>query len=175
MKAAVHRFAQGISALFAFAKTPDLNLARLHLTSCEFKAFHSMSRSEQLHSLKVLAKVQAEYPDAPKALIAAALLHDVGKSRYRLSLWQRTLAVIIEAILPRASRRLSEGEAMSIWRAPFVVRRHHARWSGEILRHCGSQADVVWLSERHQDNAEVYRGNRRYGLLASLQRADGEC
>lgn len=175
MKAAVHRLAQGISALFAFAKTPDLNLARRHLTGCEFEAFRSMSRSEQLHSLKVLAKVQAKYPDAPKALIAAALLHDVGKSRYRLSLCQRTLAVLIEAIAPGASRRLSQEETLSIWRAPFVVRRLHAGWSGEILRDCGSDADVIWLVERHQDNAEAYRSNRRFALLASLQSADGEC
>ena len=175
MKAAFNRFAQGISALLAFAKTPDLNVTRRHLTSCEFKAFLSMSRSEQLHSLKVLGKVQAKYPDAPKDLIAAALLHDVGKSRYRLSLCQRTLAVLLEAIAPHASRRLSQAETLSSWRAPFVVRRHHAQWGGEMLRDCGSNVDVVWLVERHQDNAEVYRGDRRYGLLASLQEADAEC
>ena len=175
MKAAVHRFAQGIGALFAFAGSPDLNLARRHLSSCEFEAFLSMARSEQLHSLKVLGEALAAYPNAPKALIAAALLHDVGKSRYRLSLWQRTLAVLIEAIAPRASRRLSQTETLSIWRAPFIVRRHHARWSGEILRDCRSDADVIWLVERHQDNAEEYRGSRRFALLESLQRADGKC
>ena len=173
MKAAVHRFAQGISALFAFARSPDLNVARRHLSNCEFEAFLAMARSEQLHSLKVLHSVLAECPKAPSALISAALLHDVGKSRYRLSIWQRTLAVLIEAIAPRASRRLSQTETLSSWRAPFVVRRHHARWSGEILRGCDSDADVIWLVERHQQKAEEYRGNRRYSLLASLQRADG--
>ena len=107
MKAAVHRFAQGISALFAFANSPDLNVARQHLSSCEFEAFRSMSRAEQLHSLKVLRKVLEGCPRAPKALTAAALLHDVGKSRYQLRVWQRTLAVLIEAIAP-ASEPSSE-------------------------------------------------------------------
>lgn len=173
--ATARRLAQGISALFAFARSPDLSLARRYLAVCEFKAFCSMSRSEQLHSLNVLQNVLAGNPKAPKALIKAALLHDVGKSRYRLSLWQKTLAVIIEAIAPGANRQLSEDQTMSFWRAPFIVRRHHARWSGETLRSCGASADVIWLVERHQDNAERHRDNPRYSLLASLQRADGEC
>ncbi len=175
MKVAVHRFAQGVGALFAFARSPNLGLAQRHLSTCEYNAFRSMSRSEQLHSLHVLQKVLADDPNAAKALITAALLHDVGKSRYHLSVLQKTLAVIIEAIAPQASRHLSRDETISFWRAPFIVRRHHAKWSGEILRSCGSDADVIWLVERHQDSAEQYRDSQCYVLLSTLQRADGEC
>lgn len=174
MKAA-HRIAQGIGAISAFARAPDLQLARRHLSACEFLAFRSMSRSEQLHSLQVLENVLAANPNASKALIAAALLHDVGKSRYHLSVWQKTLAVIIEAIAPRASRRLGADSANGFWRAPFIVRRRHAAWSGEILRDCGSEAEVIWLAERHQDEADEHRDNPHYFLLASLQKADSEC
>ncbi len=175
MKATAHRFAQGAGALFAFARSPDLGLARRHLSACEYDAFRLMSRSEQLHSLNVLRKTLEADPAAPASLRTAALLHDVGKSRCRLSIWQKTLAVIIEAIAPRLSRRLSEDETISVWRAPFVVRRHHARWSGEILRNCGSSADVIWLAERHQDDLEQHRDSTRYDLLANLQGADGIC
>ena len=171
----MHRFAQGAGALFAFARSPDLDLARRHLSSCEYHVFRSMSRSEQLHSLNVLRQVLKADPTAPRSLRTAALLHDVGKSRSHLSTWQKTLAVIIEAIAPRLSRRLSEDETISFWRAPFVVRRHHAKWSGEILRNCGSGADAIWLVERHQDNPEQHRNCQRYELLASLQSADAQC
>lgn len=175
MKATVHRFAQGAGALFAFARSPDLELARRHLSPCEYDAFRSMSRSEQLHSVNVLRKALEADPAAPASLRTAALLHDVGKSRCHLLTWQKTLAVIIEAIAPHLSRRLSEDETISVWRAPFVVRRHHARWSGEILRKCGSGADVIWLVERHQDDPATHRDSQLYQLLVNLQSADSHC
>lgn len=175
MKAAIHRLSQGLGALFSFARSPDLTLARRHLSSCEFEAFRRLSRSEQLHSLNVLRGVLAVEPAAPKALVAAALLHDVGKSRCRLSVWQKTLAVITEAIAPRLSVHLSQAESISVWRAPFTVRRHHAKWSGEILRNCGADTDVIWLVERHQDDAERFRDHDCYTLLRLLQSADAEC
>lgn len=175
MKATIHRFAQGAGALFAFARSPDLDLARRHLSPCEYKAFRLMSRSEQLHSLNVLLAALEADQAAPTSLRSAALLHDVGKSRCHLSTWQKTFAVIIEAIAPRLSRRLSEHETISFWRAPFIVRRHHAKWSGEILRNCGSDADVIWLAERHQEDPEQHRDSPCYELLAKLQSADGQC
>ena len=174
MNAAVHRFSQGIGALFAFARLPDLELARRHLSACEFEAFRSMARSEQLHSLQVLQCALKSDPAAPRALVAAALLHDVGKSRYRLFVWQKTLAVIMEALAPGLSRRLSEDETITFWRAPFVVRRQHAKWSGEMLRACSSDDNVIWLVERHQDDAERFREHQYYDLLRSLQGADSK-
>ncbi len=173
MSAARRRLAQGFGALFAFARAPDLALAKPHLSACEYRAFRAMSRSDQLHSLQVLEKTLAADSTAPKALICAALLHDVGKSRYHLSVAQKSAAVIIEALSPGLSRRLGERETINFWRAPFVLRRHHAKWSGEILRECGADADTIWLARHHQDAAERCRDHPLHPLLTRLQFADG--
>ena len=139
----MQRLAQGISALFAFARTPDAELARRHLTACEFSQFRAMSKADQLHSLQVLRTTLAHDPEAPPALLTAALLHDVGKSRYHLAVWQKTAAVVVEAFAPGLSRRLGDAPAIQFWRAPFIVRANHAKWGGQILRGCGSDADAI--------------------------------
>ena len=113
--AALHRLAQGLGALFAFARSPDLELARRYLSACEYDAFRLMARSEQLHSLNALRKILDANRSPPTALICAALLHDLGKSRYHLSVAQKTLAVVIEALAPWLARRLGEGESLSVW------------------------------------------------------------
>ncbi len=172
MKALRHRLGQGLRALLAFATRPDLDLAQQYLSACEFRAFCQLARAEQLHSLTVLRRALAADPAAPPALTAAALLHDVGKARYRLAVWQKTAAVLIQAGAPALSRRLSQGERLTVWRAPFIVGARHAKWSGETLRACGSDAAVVWLVERHQEEAAAFRGHALYELLLRLQEAD---
>lgn len=172
MNAVVRRLAQGLRALLAFATTPDLPLARQYLTNCEYAAFLEMSRAEQLHSLNVLRAVLKLEPAAPPALTAAALLHDVGKSRYRLAVWQKTLSVLVLAFAPPLDRQLSHDESIGFWRAPFAVRLHHPKWSAEILRKCGSDPAVIWLAEHHQAEAQDYRKHAHHHLLTKLQSAD---
>ncbi len=165
------RLAQGLRALFAFATPPDLALARLYLSDCEFTAFCGLSRSEQLHSLNVLRAVDAA-PRPPRALMAAALLHDVGKSRRRLAVWQKTLVVLALALAPGLCQRLSHEESPSAWRIPFIVQQHHAKWGGEILRACDSDSQLIWLVEHHQAEAAAHQAHPAYGLLKQLQAAD---
>ena len=172
MKAALHRLGQGIRALLAFAMSPDLGLAQHYLTQREFAAFQTLSRAEQLHSLNVLRAVLGAEPNAPTALSSAALLHDVGKSRYHLAVWQKTLSVLILAFAPGISRRPSNDDLLSKWRSPLVVWARHPKWSGEILRECGSESAVIWLAENHHHDAERYRDQQYYPLLLKLQAAD---
>ncbi len=158
--------------MLAFAIEPDLALAGRYLNERELAAFNAMSRADQLHSLKVLRALLRTHQTAPDILLKAALLHDVGKSRCHLAVWQKTLAVLMARFAPGLCRRLSQGGSLSIWRAPFVVSRRHAQWSGEILRGIGADDALVWLAEHHHADQELFQEHQGLKLLAALQTAD---
>ena len=175
MESAINRIEQGIRALFAFATPVDLHLAKQYLSFKELEAFQEMSRADQLHSLNVLRAVLNQREAVPRPLAVAALMHDVGKCRYHLAVWQKTLAVLVKRLTPPLADRLGREENLSIWRAPFVVRSHHAKWSAEILRACCADAAAVWLVEHHQADILALYDHEQAGLLRCLQRADDAC
>lgn len=172
MKAIRNRLRQGLAALLAFHTSPDLELAREYLTQRELVSFKSMSRADQVHSLRVLRLVLRAAPKAPSPLTRAALLHDIGKSRYHLAVWQKSLSVVLLRIAPSLCRKLSDERSFGKWRAPFVVSQHHPKWSGELLRDCGADAAVIWLAEHHHDDSARLRNHEWISLLTALQAAD---
>lgn len=175
MVAARNRIEQGMRALFAFATPIDLQLATLYLSPTEIVAFQRMSRADQLHSLNVLRTVQSQYESVPLSLAVAALMHDVGKCRYHLAVWQKTLVVLVKRLRPSLAERLGREDKLSSWRAPFVVRSHHAQWSAEILRACRADEIAVWLVEHHQADIHAHGDHPQADLLRCLKRADQAC
>lgn len=169
---AVQRIRQGIRALLAFAHTVDDSLAEHYLTDREMMLFKQMARSEQVHSLNVLRSVLAQEAATPHDLAVVALLHDVGKSRRKMAVWQKTISVLVEKILPRINARLTQEDKLTFWNAPFIVRCWHPKWSAELLAEVESSETVIWLAGHHADSANQWQEHPYYPLLLRLQQAD---
>jgi hypothetical protein len=114
----------------------------------------------------MLREAGYNHPD----LLAAALLHDVGKTRYPLSAWDRTVIVVGEKLFPARAKTWGRG-AVDSWRRPFVVRACHPAWGAAMAAAAGARPGVVELIDRHQDKpAEIVTETDR--LLVYLQWAD---
>lgn len=169
---AVARLRQGIRALMAFTQTVDYDLAAVYLSPAQLALFRRTQRSEQLHGLNVLRAVLTQRDSTPHDLAVAALLHDVGKSRYPLAVWEKSLPVIVRKLLPGVYARCSAASPARIWCRPFVVVKHHPEWSAELVVQTGVSERVRWLIAHHADPLDDWHGHPDMALLARLKQAD---
>ncbi len=165
----LYRLRQGLRALTAFARPVAYDTARQYLPPPLMDLFLQMRRSEQQHSLDVLQSVRAAGHRDPD-LMVAALLHDVGKVRAPLHLWDRVLIVLVGAICPGCLARWGEGTSRGL-RRPFVVARQHAAWGAAMLRAAGSSERAAEIVARH-DSFEGLPSNPTEHLIAALMAAD---
>jgi len=137
--------------------------------------FCKQQPAEQRHSLKIYERLVAQDENSPELLVAA-LLHDVGKSRSPLRLWERALVVLVQAASADLVRRWGDGverDAERGWRRPFVVAVQHPAWGAEMARAAGAAPLTVNLILRHQDAPLPSReAGQEERLLLVLQNQD---
>jgi hypothetical protein len=171
MNSIAYRTAQFLQALTPRAPAGEMARARASLPGPLFDLFQAMPPREQGHALAVyrsLGERGHRHPD----LLAAALLHDLGRADSYLGLLERVLAVLGFRLLPRAARRWAAGGSLG-WRRPFVVAARHAAWGAESVRRAGGSPLLVELIHRHHDSAPASPAGEADRLLQLLREADG--
>ena len=117
--------------------------------------FFTMSRGDQRHSLDVYAALAATgCTDAE--MLAAALLHDVGKGGHRVRFVMRPVVVVLRKIAPGLLMRLAGSSAeapLGWWRRPFRDAWHHAEWGAILAERAGLSPRVALLIRTHHDTA----------------------
>lgn len=166
-----YRSGQFFRALTARLTPNDLVLAEEFLPACLRPLFHRLRRPDQVHAISVLRSVLLSGERDPD-LLAAALLHDVGKTAVPLHLWERVLIVLAGRLSPKATRRWGQAHPQG-WRRAFVVARRHPEWGAAMVRQAGGSERLVNLILHHQVESEGTSPNPD-PLLAILRRADGD-
>jgi hypothetical protein len=111
----------------------------------ERRIFDAMSLADRRHAVAVARRFVARCPAANRCQIAAALLHDVGKTRSGLSTSQRVLATLVG---PRTRR--------------FRVYHEHETIGLEMCRGAGSASETL----------ELLAGRGPIDVVEALRRAD---
>ena len=165
-----YRAGQFLRRLRARPTAEDLRTAREVLPRGALGLFSAMPPGDQLHGLAVLHLLCARGPCGP-ALAQAALLHDVGKAGFGLTLAHRSLAVVLERWGPGLLRRIAA--TPSGWRRPFHAHLHHAEIGARRAAEAGCDALAVALI-RYHDAPDGWPGAARDELAAldALQQAD---
>lgn len=141
----VKRFATSLST------RPPTQAAEVWATSQllagEQALWAAMSNQDRRHAGEVAYRFLERVPDAPRAAIAAALLHDCGKTPAKLGTLGRTIATVVG---PRGRR--------------FRAYHAHESVGAELARRAGSEERTVELIAGCESAPA--------GLLAALRSAD---
>jgi len=166
-----YRSRQFWNALFGPRKHLTSELL-LYLTPSQQQLFQRMQPSEQAHAFQLLKSLETAGQVQPD-LLAAALLHDVGKTLHPLSIFDRVIIVLGKRLFPRRVMRWAEGAPKGLC-LPFVVAEHHAQWGAELAADAGATPLTVELIRRHQEPPFPASSSQTEQLLAALQAADDE-
>jgi hypothetical protein len=124
-----HLAARFVTSLSSAPPPPaDEAWAVSQLLPGERELWHRMSNQDRRHSTKVARRFVALRPDASRAEVAGALLHDVGKIECGLGTWGRVVASIVGARTER-----------------FRIYHDHERIGSELAAAAGSDAETVDL------------------------------
>lgn len=121
------------------------------LTDQERLLFAAMQGRDRRHSMDMLRWLERRTPQDVRPsddLLAAALLHDVGKGS--LTVWDRVVFVLLGALSIRLRRWVGRQDGWS-WRRGLWRLEHHSRLGAEMLAQAGTRPRVVELVARHKD------------------------
>jgi hypothetical protein len=135
--------------------------------------FDSQSYAGRQHGYRVMKTLaEAGHDDHP--LLAAALLHDVGKAGRRYTWLDRAKVVLVQRLAPSLADRWSLG-AQTGWTRAFVVKARHPEWGAQAVAASGASALSVALVRRHQETQVASGGKSEENrLLLLLQWADDQ-
>ncbi len=146
----IHLTKRFVTSLWPFGPTSAKDQwAQSHLLEEEIRLWKKMSRQDRRHSVGVAKRVEAALGErAERPVIAAALLHDVGKIEARMGTFLRVVATLSAAIAGR--------ETAELWvRSTGITRRvglylRHPSIGGDLLAMAGSDPFTeTWAREHH--------------------------
>lgn len=167
----MYRVGQFCRALLARVEPDEEAVLETYLPRQAQTLFRQMPRQDQRHSLNVLYTLQRR-GHKDRALMQAALLHDVGKGD-GVWLWHRVAVVLLQRWRPEWLHRLAK-DCPGDWRRPFYAHAQHPVRGAALAEGAGCDPLAVALIRHHQDPVpEAWRATREGELLAALKAADG--
>jgi hypothetical protein len=165
-----YRLQQFMLAFHPPAQAVETAQVSPYLAPAQLALFRHLQRSEQWHACLVLNKL-LDQGESDRDLLAAALLHDLGKIHYPLHTWERVLIVLMKRSFPRLVQRWGQASPQGLVK-PFAVACQHAKWGADLAEKAGASALTVELVRRHEEELPDEGNSAQDRLLRLLKQVD---
>lgn len=140
-----------------------------HLVPGERELWARMSNPDRRHAVRVARELVHRWPEVgtepPRAVVAAALLHDVGKVDAVMRTPARVAATVVWAFVDdSAADRWLAGKGAGP-RARLARYRRHPEIGGRLLREAGADPLTAAWAEQHHKGEERWTVDRGVGRL----------
>jgi hypothetical protein len=129
----------------------DAAWAESQLLPGEVELWRRMRRTDRRHAVGVARRVEASLgDDATRPVLAAALLHDVGKLDANLSVYGRVIATISGAVVHHDEETIRDWTRTRGFTRRVGLYLQHPRLGGDMLALADSDPlTVSWTREHH--------------------------
>jgi hypothetical protein len=166
-----YRVGQFLRSVFPRISPSESGLVHQVLSPELTGLFFQMNKADQLHSLHVLQALRRNGQDDPD-LLAAALLHDIGKIHAPLNPLQRAIVVLANLVAPDLVNKMGRDENLGGFWKPFITAVQHPHWGAELIEQHGGSQRLTDLVRHHQEPPGSAIPDDVKPLLALLQQAD---
>lgn len=150
-----YRIKQFFRALSPRITEEDRAFVRQYLNIEESALFDNLTRYQKKHSIvvaqRMLGVIRGSEEVNEKEAVKFSLLHDIGKSAVRFSLFDLVILAIFRKLFPGLYNKLAEkGEGSSNFLLrKFYVHKFHGIIGAELLRRAGVEEKIVDLVKEH--------------------------
>lgn len=168
----LYRLRQFFQAIFVHPGAEALTLVQTELGPELYELFNQMTPFDQDHSIRVYQELRVS-GETDSDLLAAGLLHDVGKSRYPLPIYERAIVVLFRDLFAKSD--YGSGGRVRWYERPFYNADRHPTWGAEMVLEQGGSEKTAELIRCHQDQLPpVATNDETARMLAVLQEIDSK-
>ncbi|MGE4273142.1 MAG: HD domain-containing protein [Desulfitobacterium sp.] len=142
----LYRVRQLYYAIYPRIKTEELEWAMSLLPPCSLPLFEGQSLPEQRHALDVALDLHTSGIQVSHLLVAA-LLHDCGKIKHPLKMWERIAIVLLQKLPQQIWEHIESSQSP----LSLSLRTAHAHpsWGAELAQEFGLDPHIIELIREH--------------------------
>ncbi|MFA6942072.1 MAG: HDIG domain-containing metalloprotein [Clostridiaceae bacterium] len=139
----IKRIRQFLIYLFSSLSCQDIEYIDKKLDNNIKYVFLKLSKYEKKHSILVAQAVEKEFKNDPD-LVVAALLHDIGKTKYHINITQKSLLVVLDHLTKGKLKKITINKSINIF-------YNHGQIGYDILKNSGYNNRILFIVKNHHN------------------------